>query len=360
MEIEEQQESIETTDTTTEETSEQTSETVDTETEEQTETEQSEVEEEQESSDEELSEETEVEEETEELQAYKPNTKIKVLEKELEIPEKFHNLMVDEKSEKEVRELFEKAHGIDFVKQKLTDTRTERDEYAQENELLRGGVQQLRNVYQKATSPGGNIHDLDLFFERLKIPLDVVMKYTVEKAKLMELPQDQRQAFEQNLYNQREAERANQARIASENQSMGMVQRVRAMEVEQALYREENRNIAASFDEKFGKPGLFKQAVYQVGQLAWQQEGVDLSVDEAIDRVAKFYNLNAGTMSAVNVNENTSNSSNPQSQKAGGKPVVKRAAPNTIPNISGRSSSPLKNKPRSIEDLKQISKEKYG
>ena len=81
--------------------------------------------------------ETEEPTETEETDAdpdaeppFKPNTKYKVMDKEYEIPKELQAVMKDAASERMVRELYEKAGGLDVVKTKLNDTRVERDNFA--------------------------------------------------------------------------------------------------------------------------------------------------------------------------------------------------------------------------------------
>src|SRR5688500_2643210 len=58
--------------------------------------------------------------------AYTPDFKVKIKGKEFEIDEMFRGLIKDADSEKKVKEFFEKAYGIDFVKQ---DRKALKDEH---------------------------------------------------------------------------------------------------------------------------------------------------------------------------------------------------------------------------------------
>ena len=125
---------------------------------------------------------------------------------------------------------------------------------------------------------------------------------------------------------------------------------MKTMQLNAVLERPDISSIASTYDTRLAKPGAFKEAVIRHGSYRWDQ-GVDLTPDQAALEVIKIYGLDA-----VQPGQNGAQPG-ANGQGAGpnsGKKVVQRNT-NTIPNITGRSgASPLKSKPRSIEDLKTI------
>jgi hypothetical protein len=104
--------------------------------------------------------------------AYKPNFKFKALGKEMEIDKFLHDAIKDAESEKKIRELYEKAHGLDYIKPM-------RDRLQEENQAL---VQEKQGMdYQlKALSHFVQTDNMGAFFQALKIPEDKVLKYALE------------------------------------------------------------------------------------------------------------------------------------------------------------------------------------
>ena len=285
-------------------------------------------------------------------EAYKPNVKYKVMDKEFEIPKQFHSLMKDAESEKMVRELYEKAGGLDVVKTKLADTRTERDKFQQESTQIKASIDGLRSVYQSAMQTG-NLLKLDTFFERLKIPEQVIMQYALAKVNFAELPAEQRQLIQSQMQSEKQAEMLATQNQQYQQQVAAQMQATKAVQMEAALARADISPIAEAFDTRQGKPGAFREIVRQHGEYRWNQ-GTDLTPDQAAQEVIRIYGLQAvaNAQSAVAPQGNQTDASGQPS----GKKVVQRTTA-TIPNIQGRSgASPLKGKPKSIEDLKTLAK----
>lgn len=284
-----------------------------------------------------------------EVAGFKPNTKFKVLDKEMEIPKEFQSLMKDPDSEKMVRELFEKANGLDGVKTKLNEIRSERNTLAQESQGLKSSIGKVRGIYQSAVQTG-NWHKMDDFFEHLSIPQEHIMKYAIAKAQLAEMDPSQRQMVESRLMAERQAEMANESAGSLQNEMFQQSVDLKRLQFETTLARPDVQSMAESLDQKFGKTGLFEQEVIAAGESAWHNEKKNLSVQEAVSRVVKKYGLEAGTVAGDTPNLPRGNS------QLGAKKVIQRNA-GTIPNINGSSSSsPLRSSnPRSIEDLKKLS-----
>lgn len=294
----------------------------------------------------EATEEPEVKEGDEETEVepvvYKANTKYKVMDKDYEIPKEFHSLMKDADSEKMVRELHEKATGLPVVKQKLEETRVERDSMRTENTNIKGSIDGLRSIYQTAVKTN-NLLKLDDFFAKLQIPEEVIMKYALSKAQLQELPPEQRQLIQARMDSERQAETLAQQNQNIQNTLAEQHRQVMQMQFESTLARADIKSIADSFDTRVGKPGAFREQVRQHGELMWHQ-GTTLTPDQAAQAVIAQYGLQATPQTTASTDGST---------MASGKKVVQRTT-QTIPNLQGRGASPLKTGPRSIEDLKKI------
>lgn len=289
----------------------------------------------------------------EETPEFQPNFKIKVADqvnggdKEYEIPEKYRQLMTDASSEKEMREIFEKVHGIDFVKNKLGETRKQYEQAEAQNVEVLGSISNLRNIYQSAVKEG-NYLKLDRFFQGLEIPQEVLFNYVREKLQLAEMPPEQRQVVEARLRSETRAESLSQVNDQMQSQTQRQAIQIKEIMLNQSLQRQDVVSAATNYDSFVGKPGAFRDAVIREGQLAHATQKVDLTPEQAIDRVIANYGLNRAQGANANAQPGQQNG-------AGTKPVVVRGSQQTIPNVGGRSSaSPMKSKPKSLDDLKKI------
>lgn len=289
----------------------------------------------------------------EEKPAYTPNFKFKASGKDHEIPENFRSLITDEKMEKEVKSLYQRAYGADALIEKNTKLEGRLTETSQERDSVKGAVDSLRHVYSEAVkhpSEGGNLLKLDQFFRKLKIPTDVILQYAASKVQLEQLPPDQRDAIVARL----QAEEKNQALTTEQGQSQGQqletVRRLRAFELSEELSKPDIKAIAEDFDKRMGKTGAFKEAVRSFGEMAWYRQKVDLPPDQAVQKVIEEYGLKVPEASPG------APSKAPNAPAAGQtRPVVQRTT-KVIPNVQGKSNlSPLKDKPRSIDDIKKLS-----
>lgn len=297
--------------------------------------------------------------EEQEEPAFKPNVKFKagtynketksLEQKEHEIDSKFHSMMTDPESEKLVRELHEKAYGLDSIKDRLQESRTQLQTVSNEKADLMRGIDELRGIYQTAVKTQ-NFHKLDNFFGKLSIPQEVILQYAVEKFKLAEMPGEQRQAILGQLEAENRAEEQARRLEAQQSSNLEHAQQMKGMELDFVLGGNEVSPLVQAFDERVGKPGAFREACRQVGEYEWFRSNgqVNLSAAEAAKRVIENYGLTTD-----NPNLPPVKNAAPQAQP---KKVVQRTT-QTIPNVQGRATSPLKSKPRSIEDLKKIAAE---
>jgi hypothetical protein len=271
--------------------------------------------------------------------AYTPNFKFKVMDKEQEIPPEFRSLIKDADTEKKVREVFEKAFGLDYAKPKHEATQQALTRVQSEHNFLVGSIQELRDTFSRG--------DLDTFFQKLQIPAERVLQWAAEKVNYDELPPEQKALIDARTQAERQNVDYQRQNQMLQRQMQEQVVQARRTMLDSELARPDVKSIAESFDQRMGRPGAFMQEVISRGQLAWfQSQGkVDLTPGQAVEQVISTYGLKAAAASSP--------AQTTQPSKAGGGQKT-----GTIPNVGGgKSVAPVKQKPRSIEDLKRMRQE---
>lgn len=268
---------------------------------------------------------------------YQPNYKFKVLDQEHEFDDFVREAIKDPDSEKKLRELYEKAYGLDTVKGRLEKVREEFGGTKQKLTQYESAVSDLRELYQS--------RDFDTFFQKLNIPQEDILQWVAEKVSYNQLPPDQKAMYDQAVQARREAYEARR-----ESREMGSKVDERSLEAKRVLLtselaRPEVKTFADSYNAKLGKSDAFWNEVCRVGEQAYLTEGVDLPPGEAIKRVMEAYKPFMGdTGSATAI-------------ASGNQPkVVQPNKTATLPNVQGAAGrSPVgKKKPTSIEDLKKL------
>lgn len=293
-------------------------------------------------------------EESEGAQAYKPNTKFKTTtfnpqtksyeQKELEIDKRFHGLMKDPESEKMVRELHEKAAGLDTYKDRYARTNQELvQERGEKSEILEH-IDEARQLYQSAVKTG-NYLKLDRWLQKLQVPYQVIENYVRQKLELAEMDPSQRNAILGQMQQEDLADQRGKANRTLEQQMESQKAQTLALQLQFTLSKPEVVALQTAFESQTGKPGSFEEAVRQEGTLAWYQKE-ELTPEQAVQRVVQKWGLKAQAPSPGGQQKPAGGAQN------SGKKVVQRTTA-SIPNMQGRSASPLKAKPKSIADLQK-------
>lgn len=292
--------------------------------------------------------------------AFAPNFKFKVMDQEHEIPEKFRELIKDATTEKEVREIFEKAYGLDHQKPKYEQLKTKHTEVERNFNDVLGAVQDLRSVYQQAVSTG-NLLLLDDFFDRLKIPDQVILQYALAKVQYGELDPEARKAYDQQVFAQKrllDLEKQNQG---YSQQAMSAATHAKGALLDSCLARPDIQAIAQAFESAPGrKPGDFRKSVCEHGEYVWFKTNgqMDLSPEEAIQQVMQRFGVSAPQPGSqqVSIPNTAANPTTTAPQQ--GNPAATTAAPRpaapVIPNVASRAASPMKPRPKSIADLRKL------
>lgn len=277
--------------------------------------------------------------------AYTPNYKYKAALQEKEVDEFWRALIKDADSEKKVKDLLQKVDGFDFVKQS-------REKLDSQYKALE---QDYNTQNQLVTRVTGAIQNKDYgsAFRQLGISDEDIFRYTHDRLQRMEMPPEQRKAFEDaESLKEQQFQLQEQMR---QYQSMYEEQKVQArtMQLEFAMSKPDVASMAQNWDELQGTPGAFRDLVIQEAQAAYFQNGVDLSADQAVQLVmqkfGKLLSVNGSQPNAASLNASAAPGQTPQT-------IAKQAKP-VIPNINGKGAAPIKKVPKSLDDLKRIQKE---
>lgn len=293
---------------------------------------------------------TTTEDKVSEPEKYMPSFKYNVKGKEFEIPDWAKGYIDSPEKEKEVKEIFEKASGIEHIKQKHQELFGQKEELSNNYKALQTGVQELRGIYQEATGTG-NLLLLDDFFGKLNIPFPVLLNYIQQKVQFQEMPEEQQRMFHGSLEAQRRArelEAQNQGLMQSQSEAASQA---RAMQLQGVLARPEVAQVVSQYESMPGrKPGDFWNLVKKEGEYAWFSSNgqVDLTPEEAVQRVM-------GSL-AIQTQQPTESTATQYTKKV----VAAHRETANIPNIQSKPSvSPIKKKVRTEEDLKKYYNEKY-
>lgn len=266
---------------------------------------------------------------------YTPNFKFRYASKESKDPlekefdEFIRPAIKDEKSEKAIREIYEKAYGLDFVKPHYQETRQQYQAVKQEHEALTSELRDLGGAIAKG--------DLDSAFKTLNISDEALFKYVEAKLQYRQLPAEEKAKLEQQKALEMEHIRGRTELQQIQQNYQQTALQLRTMQLDMALGNQNIRHVAEAIDSRLGK-GAFKQRVIQYGASVYAASGKDLSPDEAVAAVMKEYEPFLQGQ-----------------QQASAAPVQKKTP--VIPNLAARSGTPTAKTITSIDQLKQKAKE---
>jgi hypothetical protein len=274
--------------------------------------------------------------------AYTPNFKYKAALQEKEVDEFWRGLIKDADSEKKVKEALTKLDGFEFVKQSRDKVQQQFESLSQDYQSQNEVVQRVEGALQRG--------DLSSAFRQLGLKDEDVFKWTQQRLQMMEMPAEQRKAFEdaESLREQQlmMKEQMTQYQKLYEDQAV----QARTMQLDFVLSRPEIAQAAQGWDTLQGQPGSFRDLVIQEAQTAYYQTGRDLTAEQAAQAVMQKFGrvLSSGGQQQAPQAQVTPNQT-PQVMAPQAKPV--------IPNVSGKGASPIKKAPKNLDDLKRMAKE---
>lgn len=266
--------------------------------------------------------------------AFTPNFKLKVYDQEKDLEDPFlKNLIKDSESEAKVKELAQKAMGFDRVKEIHENIKTKFSNYESQTQPIVNVYQQFKHLESKG--------DDESMFRLLGITDQRIMQYAVRKAEEAQMSPDQQAQLQMQRQIQQEREM-----LANQNQSLQgqytqQATEFRDKELGWMLQQPEVSKVAQVIDAKHG-PGTFRQTVIEKALAHFAATQRDLTTEEAIRETMKLMGP---------LVQSTSVNGIPAAQQA--QPISQNGAPPIIPNVQGKTTSPVKKQMRSINDLKK-------
>ena len=185
-------------------------------------------------------------------------------------------------------------------------------------------------------------NDFDNFFKDMNIDAEKIYKWVLDKVQYNQLPPEQRAQIDRERNLQIENEMTLQRASAATQRELQYATQLKEMQLERSLEKADVKAMSDSFDSRVGKPGSFREAVIEHAKSVWalSQGKIDLTPDQAVQSFIQKYG-NPSVFAAPPAPA--------QAPQAPTQPPVK-----VIPNVTGRSTSPIKQGPRNLEDLKRL------
>lgn len=262
-----------------------------------------------------------------------PNYKVKIMETERDIPELLRPLMKDAESAKAVKEIMEKAYGLDYVKPKLDEARTQLTQVSTQH----SAVMRQIGIAQQQFKSG----DIDSWLKTLAVPQESILQWVADKLEYSKLPPEQK-AFldERKQANERVMYAEQQASHYQQQHEQSLTQQVQ-MGLESALAKPEVDVVAKAYDARMGKPGAFRAELNRRGDYYWRTTNKVTPPEQLAQELVQILGPMAPAAQP-----------SPQAPAAPAVQATQAPKPPVIPNISGRSATALPSSVKSIADIR--------
>jgi len=278
------------------------------------------------------------------LPAYAPNFIFKAHGKENELPEMFRGLVKDADSEKQVKEIFEKAYGMENMREKNVKASEQINYY--EKELVPPLMKQ-HEMLQEITGFIGK-KDFDSVFDLAGIDLRDLQEWMYKKLSINDLPPEQQSIYNQNRELQKQQYEYEKKVRSYEQQNENASQEQHRQQLNSLsdslnfeLSQPQIQSVVKNYDQERGQ-GAFQTKVIKYAAFVSQTEGRELSPKEAIHEFLKEY-PQTNTLSSK---------TNSGSGNLKDKPI--------LPNPEAKPLSPVGQKPNSIKELKALANSRYS
>lgn len=273
---------------------------------------------------------------------YTPNFKYMAGKKEHELPEYIRPVIKDEKTEKELKEVYEKAYGIDFVKSERARIQEQYKQLAQEANPLFGIAQKINYHRQR--------NDVLGIAREVGIDEDTLLRTAIELAKRRELQPEQKAVYDRESQGAQRAFELEQQIQALNYQNEQLQKHQTEAEYSQVTSAPEVASFIKAFDQRNGE-GEFRAELRERGLRFYERNGYDAPVEQITKEIMNRY----GSMSNPQAPSQAS-ITQPAIQAQPGQP---RHIP-VIPNTGAGQSGPVAKKVQTIEDVLAVRKEKFG
>lgn len=274
---------------------------------------------------------------------WKPSFKYKAYDKEYDIDEPYRKFIKDKESEEMIAKLFSKSHGFENLKEMHTKVRQELASIKPEYEKLNGALDELNYMYSKGDYAG--------FFERLKIPENVIVQRAMEILKLQDLPEDQKRAYNESRELQRRSYGLEKINLDLSEKLQNLEVQTRTIQLEKVLSQPDIAQTAQAFDQIYGQRAFWNEVV-NAGVAHHAMTGEDLPPHEAVKKVVDKF----APFLKMQTQGSTTNPATGQPQ-----PLTKPKEVPVIPNTGAAGAiSPTKRNIRSVDDLRKLREERMG
>ena len=271
----------------------------------------------------------------EQVQQWTPDFKFKAAGKEHEIPELYRGLVKDDKTLEEVKRLHEKAYGVDSLVQSRDSLKkhiSELQPVLQEYQTVTRNFERLSHFVQNG--------DFDSFFKSLQIPEKSIYEWIRQKIELQDAPPEVRQQYERNRQLSQQQWETNQE-LEQYRSRAAEYDQMEAFNTVSSAVSQLAGDIAQAYDAKLGE-GAFVDHVINKGIQLTQAMRREPPLEAVIDLVKEEITKLGIAPAQVQVNQGA-----PQ-----GTPPAPKQKP-TIPVVPAGGQSPVKQKIRTMDDLKK-------
>lgn len=273
-----------------------------------------------------------------------PNTTFTTNDDKLQFDDFLVGAIKNKENEDRVRDLYERAYGLDYVKESRDRIREEMAGYKAEAEKAAILEKELNRIGDYRRN-----NDLHSYFEALNLSDDEIFEYAKQKLQLQQDPQ------QMELYNaqRQQAQKYNEANTQMEalrEQNHQLIYQQKQFELDNSLSNDNVARVANAYDQRVGRPGAFKEEVINRGRYHYTVNGNDISAEQAVNEVMNLVG-GAGMPTAPTNGQFTQN----QAGMPAANTVQSMQTQNvpTIPNLGGGSNTPIKQRPKSFDDLRR-------
>lgn len=273
---------------------------------------------------------------------YVPNYKFKVLDEEREFDE-FIRAAVTKDNEGQIRELYEKAHGLEHVKTKHQDA-------TQKLSKVEGDYGQFQAEIKEIL--GFRDTDLGIFFDKVKLPKQAVAQWVLSELQKEELPEGHKKVYNELDGLKREVHNLKKANSDLDELRINELVQAHSNQLNQELTQPDVAPLVSAFDTRLAKPGAFRDMVIRHANAELEQSkgARDLSPGDAVKEVINILGLQTQA-SSPNATPNGS---------AAAPKVVKDAPPVVLPNLGSGTRSATRKQPRSLDELRKMAEDEQA
>lgn len=269
--------------------------------------------------------------------SWEPNYKFKANGQEFEIDEEYRAYIKSQDDEKKIKRMFEQFKGVDSLKERWKQAETQAKEFQSKYENYEQSLSAINQLAQKG--------DIMKALQYLGFNEDMILQAAKQALDFRDLPEQAKQIHTQAQQQERFAQEMFMRNQAIEQQLYQAKAQMRAAELESTLSSSEIKDFQSRFDAAHG-PGSFRQEVINEAQAEYLRtqsqtgQGVDISAKDAVERVLRKLKPFLASQQA-------------QAQgSASDAPVI----PTTKPG----STSPVAKSFKSLEEIQNYRKQKFG